>query len=99
RARRAFGPRPQRIRRSTHSWSRRRVMFPSPIVHHPFSFDVGPLTLTGFGLAVLSAFLIAQIVSERELARRKRDVEAAAVRDALFGAAGGHAHGGQARSH
>jgi len=70
-------------------------MFPSPIVHHPFSFDVGPLSLTGFGLAVLLAFLIAQIVSERELARRKRDVEAAAVSDVLFGALVGTLIGGK----
>jgi len=70
-------------------------MFPSPIVHHPFSFDVGPLSLTGFGLAVLLAFLIAQIVSERELARRGRDVEAAAVSDVLFAALVGTLIGGK----
>jgi phosphatidylglycerol---prolipoprotein diacylglyceryl transferase len=70
-------------------------MFPSPIVHHPFVFDVGPLSLTGFGLAVLLAFLIAQIVSERELARRGRDVEAAAVSDVLFGALLGTLLGGK----
>ena len=70
-------------------------MFPSPIVHHPFVFDIGPLSLTGFGLAVLLAFLIAQIVSERELARRKRDVEAAAVSDVLFGALVGTLIGGK----
>jgi len=69
-------------------------MFPSPIVHHPFVFDVGPLSLTGFGLAVLLAFLIAQIVSERELARRNRDVEAAGVSDVLFGALVGTLLGG-----
>ena len=70
-------------------------MFPSPIVHHPFTFDIGPLSLTGFGLAVLLAFLIAQIVSERELARRGRDVEAAAVSDVLFGALVGTLIGGK----
>lgn len=70
-------------------------MFPSPIVHRPFVFDVGPLSLTGFGLAVLLAFLIAQIVSERELARRNRDVEAAAVSDVLFGALLGTLIGGK----
>jgi len=70
-------------------------MFPSPIVHHPFVFDVGPLSLTGFGLAVLLAFLIAQIVSERELARRGRDVEAAAVSDVLFAALIGTLIGGK----
>ena len=58
----------------------------SPIIHHPFNFSLGPLNLTGFGIAVLLAFLIAQVVSERELARRGRDVEAAAVSDVLFAA-------------
>jgi phosphatidylglycerol:prolipoprotein diacylglycerol transferase len=58
----------------------------SPIVHHPFSFSILGLNFTGFGIAVLLAFLIAQIVSERELARRGRDVEAAAVSDVLFAA-------------
>lgn len=58
----------------------------SPIIHHPFQFSFGPLTLTGFGIAVLLSFLIAQIVAERELAARGRDVEAAAVSDVLFAA-------------
>lgn len=58
----------------------------TPIIHHPFQFGIGGFSLTGFGLAVLLAFLIAQIVSERELANRGRDVEAAAVSDVLFAA-------------
>lgn len=62
------------------------TLSPSPIIHHPFSFSLGPLSLTGFGVAVLLAFLIAQVVSERELARRGRDVEAASVGDVLFAA-------------
>ena len=43
-----------------------------PFVHHPFVLVFG-FSLTGFGIAVLLAFLIAQMVSERELARRGRD--------------------------
>lgn len=58
----------------------------SPIVHHPFNFGVGGFNFTGFGIAVLAAFLIAQIVTERELARRGHDIEAAAVSDVLFAA-------------
>jgi len=58
----------------------------SPIVHHPFKFGIAGYELTGFGIAVLMSFLIAQIVSERELARRGHDVEAAAVGDVLFAA-------------
>ena len=56
----------------------------SPIIHHPFDFTVFRFSFTGFGIAVLLAFLISQIVSERELARRGRDVESAAVADVLF---------------
>ncbi|HEY4306439.1 MAG TPA: prolipoprotein diacylglyceryl transferase [Gemmatimonadaceae bacterium] len=58
----------------------------NPIIHHAFNFALGPLNLTGFGIAVLLAFLISQIISERELARRGRDREAAAVSDVLFAA-------------
>jgi len=57
-----------------------------PIVHHPFSFGIGGFNFTGFGLAVLLAFLISQVISERELARRGHDVESAAVSDVLFAA-------------
>ena len=58
----------------------------APIVHHPFAFDVGPFSLTGFGIAVLLSFVIAQIVSERELTRRGHDTDAAAVGDVLIAA-------------
>ncbi len=62
------------------------MILSTPIVHHPFNFSIGPINLTGFGIAVLMAFLISQIVSERELARRGHDIEAAAVSDVLFAA-------------
>jgi len=58
----------------------------NPIIHHPFNFGIGGFNLTGFGIAVLLAFLISQIISERELARRGRDIESAAVSDVLFAA-------------
>jgi phosphatidylglycerol:prolipoprotein diacylglycerol transferase len=58
----------------------------SPIVHQPFEFTIAGFPFTGFGLAVLMAFLISQIIAERELARRGRDKEAAAVSDVLFAA-------------
>jgi len=45
----------------------------SPIIHHPLSVSVGPLQFTGFGLAVLLAFVISQVIAERELARRGHD--------------------------
>jgi phosphatidylglycerol:prolipoprotein diacylglycerol transferase len=44
-----------------------------PIVHHPFEFSLGPLTLTGFGIAMVLAFLIAQHAAETEMARRGYD--------------------------
>ncbi len=40
------------------------------IVHHPFEVHLGPVTVTGFGLAVVLGFLIGQFVGERELTRR-----------------------------
>ena len=43
------------------------------IIHHPFSFDLGPLQFTGFGIAVLLAFVISQTIAQRELARRGHD--------------------------
>jgi phosphatidylglycerol:prolipoprotein diacylglycerol transferase len=58
----------------------------NPIIHHPFNFGIGSFNLTGFGIAVLLAFLISQIICERELARRGRDLEATAVSDVLFAA-------------
>jgi phosphatidylglycerol:prolipoprotein diacylglycerol transferase len=56
----------------------------SPIVHHPFEIHLGPLTITGFGLAVVLGFLIGQFVGERELARRGYPEEP--VGDVVIGA-------------
>ena len=56
----------------------------SPIVHHPFAYDFGALQFTGFGLAVLLAFVIAQIIAQRELARRGHDPEP--IGDLIFAA-------------
>ena len=60
------------------------TLLPHPIVHHPFAFALGPLQITGFGIAVLLAFLVAQIVAQRELARRGHDPEP--VSDMIFAA-------------
>ncbi len=43
------------------------------IIHHPFSYQIGPFTLTGFGLAILLTFVIAQIISQHEMERRGHD--------------------------
>ena len=55
-----------------------------PIVHHPLSYTIGPLTFTGFGVAVLMAFVVAQLIGQRELARRGHDPEP--VSDMIFAA-------------
>ncbi|MFI5309819.1 MAG: prolipoprotein diacylglyceryl transferase [Gemmatimonadales bacterium] len=63
-------------------------MTPS-IVHHPFVVPIWPrfnLELTGFGLAMLLAFWIAQVVCESELARRGQDAGANAMPDVTIGA-------------
>lgn len=44
-----------------------------PIVHHPFVIPIGPFSITGFGIAVALAFLIAQVVAQTELTRRGHD--------------------------
>jgi phosphatidylglycerol:prolipoprotein diacylglycerol transferase len=43
------------------------------IVHHPLSYQVGPFNFTGFGLAILLTFVIAQIISQHEMERRGHD--------------------------
>src|SRR3982074_3079090 len=63
------------------------------IVHQPFSYDVGPLQLTGFGLAVLMAFVIGQVIAQRELARRGYDPEP--MGDVVFAAVVGGLLGGK----
>lgn len=54
------------------------------IVHHPFVIHFGRFAFTGFGIAVLLAFAIAQVISQRELARRGHDPEP--IGDLIFAA-------------
>jgi phosphatidylglycerol:prolipoprotein diacylglycerol transferase len=56
------------------------------INHLPTVFNFGPLELTGFGLAVLAAFVISQIICQRELTRRGHLVEADAIPDIVMAA-------------
>jgi phosphatidylglycerol---prolipoprotein diacylglyceryl transferase len=43
------------------------------VVHHPLSYSFGPLQFTGFGLGMLLAFVVAQILAQREMERRGYD--------------------------
>jgi phosphatidylglycerol:prolipoprotein diacylglycerol transferase len=58
----------------------------APYVHAPFAIDIGPLQITGFGLAVLAAFWLSQVVVMRELTRRGHDLYAQTTPDVVFAA-------------
>jgi phosphatidylglycerol:prolipoprotein diacylglycerol transferase len=62
------------------------MLSPDGITHLPTVLRVGPLELTGFGLAVLLAFVISQIICQRELWRRGHLVEADAIPDLILAA-------------
>lgn len=62
------------------------MTFAHPIVHHPFAFGLGPLQFTGFGIAMLLAFVISQVIVERELARRGHMAESLGTSDVVFAA-------------
>jgi phosphatidylglycerol:prolipoprotein diacylglycerol transferase len=66
-----------------------------PIVHHPFAFKLWFLEVTGFGIAVLLAFVIAQIISQQELLRRGHEKEAAAIPDLILASVIGTLIGGK----
>ena len=58
------------------------MTLPHPIVHHPFAISLGPLQLTGFGIAILMCFVVGQAVAQYELRRRGHDAEP--VNDMVF---------------
>ena len=58
------------------------MTFPHPIVHRPFAIALGPLQLTGFGIAILMCFVVGQAVAQYELRRRGHDAEP--VNDMVF---------------
>jgi phosphatidylglycerol---prolipoprotein diacylglyceryl transferase len=66
---------------------------PDATIVHAFVFNIGPLSLTGFGLAVLLAFAISQIIAQRELARRGHD--SSAIPDLILAAVLGTLIGGK----
>lgn len=63
------------------------------IVHHPMVVQLGPFTLTGFGVAMLCAFLIGQAVAQSVLAQRGQD--ASVMGDVLIVAVVGGLIGGK----
>lgn len=71
----------------------------NPTVIHPFIIPIHvgkfALELSGFGIAVLLAFVIARVISERELLRRGYTFEAQRVGDVLFAAIVGTLIGGR----
>src|SRR5512143_2033696 len=70
-----------------------------PITVHPFSIPIHlgrfEYELSGFGIAVLLAFLIAQAVSQRELLRRGYELEAHHLGDVVLAAVLGTLIGGK----
>ena len=66
-----------------------------PITHHPLVFKVGFLEITGFGLAVLLAFVIAQIIAQHELTRRGYQKESDAIPDLILASVVGTLVGGK----
>ncbi|MGQ0642989.1 MAG: prolipoprotein diacylglyceryl transferase [Gemmatimonadaceae bacterium] len=68
---------------------------PDAIIHHPTVINLGPLPITGFGLAVLLAFVISQIIAQSELTRRGHEREALAVSDLILACVIGTLIGGK----
>ena len=66
-----------------------------PITHHPLVFKIGFLEITGFGLAVLLAFVIAQIIAQHELTRRGHLKESDAIPDLILACVIGTLVGGK----
>jgi phosphatidylglycerol:prolipoprotein diacylglycerol transferase len=67
----------------------------APFTIEPFVFDVGPLQLTGFGLAMVAAFGVANYVLQRELADRGHAIESVAASDVVTAALLGTIVGGK----
>jgi len=68
-------------------------MLVTPIVHDPFVFTLGPLKLTGFGIAMMAAFGIAHTVAQTVLRQRGEDDEI--MNDVTFAALVGTIVGGK----
>jgi phosphatidylglycerol---prolipoprotein diacylglyceryl transferase len=69
------------------------MILATPIVHDPFVFHVGPLQLTGFGIAMMAAFGVAHWVAQTVLEQRGDDAEI--MNDVTFAALVGTIVGGK----
>ena len=69
------------------------MILPHPIVHHPFNFSIGPIRLTGFGIAMMAAFGVAHWVAQRVLAQRGDEPDI--MHDVTFAALVGTIIGGK----
>jgi phosphatidylglycerol:prolipoprotein diacylglycerol transferase len=61
----------------------------------PFEIPLGPIPLTGFGIAVFLAFAISQIITQRELTRRGHLKDADAIPDLILASVLGTLVGGK----
>ena len=69
------------------------MILATPIVHDPFAFHLGPLQLTGFGIAMMAAFGVAHWVAQTVLEHRGDDAEI--MNDVTFAALVGTIVGGK----
>jgi phosphatidylglycerol:prolipoprotein diacylglycerol transferase len=61
----------------------------------PFEIPLGPLTLTGFGIAVFLAFAISQVITQHELRRRGHQGDADVIPDLILASVVGTLVGGK----
>jgi phosphatidylglycerol:prolipoprotein diacylglycerol transferase len=66
-----------------------------PVTVLPFEIPLGPLTLTGFGIAVFLGFAISQVISQKELSRRGHQLEADVIPDIVLASVLGTLIGGK----
>jgi phosphatidylglycerol:prolipoprotein diacylglycerol transferase len=55
-----------------------------PVTVLPFEIPLGPLSLTGFGIAVFLAFAISQVICQKELSRRGHQSDADVIPDIIL---------------
>jgi phosphatidylglycerol:prolipoprotein diacylglycerol transferase len=66
-----------------------------PVTVLPFEIPLGPLSLTGFGIAVFLGFAISQVICQKELSRRGHQLEADVIPDIVLASVLGTLVGGK----